>query len=130
MLWAMSARRFSLTPSSAGASGCALIRASAAATAMRVGASSGKETSPGLVGLPRARPVLVSEGGSRISTSPRVGDFECGLDAVEVLTRVFADQRREDPLRWGRMLCRAEVTVRLIEADVATCSVRFQNAGR
>src|ERR1019366_3253013 len=72
MLWAMSARRLALTPSKPGASGCALTRARAAATAARVEASSGKETSSGSAGLPWARPVLDSEGGSRINTSPSV----------------------------------------------------------
>ena len=65
----MSARRLALTPSRVGASGCALTLASAAPTAARVGASSGKETRSGSAGLPRVRPVLVSEGGSRINTS-------------------------------------------------------------
>jgi len=54
----MSARRLVLTPSKAGASGCALTRARVSATAVRVAASSGKETSAGSAGLPRTRPVL------------------------------------------------------------------------
>src|SRR5664279_2794657 len=72
-LWAMSARTLGLTPSKAGASGCPLTLARASATAVRVEASSGKDTSSGLLGLPPERAVLDSEGGSRMSTSSRVG---------------------------------------------------------
>lgn len=72
-MWAMSALRLALTPNKAGASGCALTWARAAATLARVGASSGKETRSGSEGLPLVRPVLDSEGGNRINTFLSVG---------------------------------------------------------
>ena len=74
--------------------GYALTRANACATAMRVLASSGKEMSSGLAGLPRAGPVLGSEGGSRISTSPRVAEH--GLCAEAVASVTYMSMRRTD----------------------------------
>jgi len=50
--------------------------------------------SSGLAGLPRARPVLDSEGGSRISTSPRVAEH--GPCAETVASVTYMSMRRTD----------------------------------
>src|SRR4051812_13443380 len=69
----MSAVRLLLTPSVVAASGCALTLATAAATASRVGVSSGKESCSWTTDLPRMRPVLDSDGGRRMSTRHSLG---------------------------------------------------------
>ena len=84
----MSVCRLALTPSRAGASVCELTKARAAATAVRVVASSGKEMRSGVTGLPRARTALDSEGGSRISTHQDYVSW--ALACVEVLAIVTA----------------------------------------